>query len=157
MAVAVELFRRGQARAAEAGLILVDTKYELGLDRAGGLTLIDEVHTPDSSRYWEASSYEARLAAGQEPDAGDKELVRRWYVDAGFDGHGDPPRLPDEVVAAVSGRYVTMYERLTGRAFRPAPEPAGPRIEAAVTSWLADHPSVAPALGDDRADRGGTT
>jgi len=141
MSVAVELFRRGQERAAQSDLILVDTKYELGLDPLGGLTLIDEVHTPDSSRYWEASTYEARLAAGEEPESGDKELVRRWYVDAGFDGYGEPPPLPHEVVSAVSGRYVAVYERLTGRAFRPAAEPAGPRIEAAVTAWLAAHPS----------------
>jgi phosphoribosylaminoimidazole-succinocarboxamide synthase len=151
MSVAVELFWRGRARAAEAGLILVDTKYELGLlegveagsgGPSGQLTLIDEVHTPDSSRYWEAATYEARLAAGEEPDSGDKELVRRWYVDAGFDGEGEPPPLPDEVVSAVSGRYVTVYERLTGRTFRPAAEPPGPRIQAAVEAWLAANPSA---------------
>ena len=137
MSVALELFRRGQRRAAQAGLILVDTKYELGVDgRSDRLTLIDEVHTPDSSRYWEASTYEARRAAGEEPDSADKELVRRWYVDAGFEGEGEPPPLPGAVVEAVSGRYVEVLERLTGQPFQPAPEPAEPRIERAVTAWL---------------------
>ena len=86
---ALELFARGQELAAAAGLILADTKYEFGLTADGELLLIDEVHTPDSSRYWVADTYEDRLAAGEEPESLDKEVVRRALIDAGYDGDGD--------------------------------------------------------------------
>ena len=92
----LELFAFGQKRAAERGLILVDTKYELGRTPDGKIVFIDEIHTPDSSRYWYADDYEARLASGEEPRALDKEYVRRWYVDQGYTGTGTPPPIPDE-------------------------------------------------------------
>jgi phosphoribosylaminoimidazole-succinocarboxamide synthase len=133
---AVELFTRGQAIASAAGLILVDTKYEFGVDGDGRLRLIDEVHTPDSSRYWLAATYAARRAAGDEPDSADKEVVRRWYADHGYRGDGDPPALPPDLAADLSARYVDVYERLTGAAFVPAAEPAEPRVEAALRAWL---------------------
>ena len=156
MSVALELFRRGQQRAAQAGLILVDTKYELGVDgRSDRLTLIDEVHTPDSSRYWEASTYEARLAAGEEPDSADKELVRRWYVDAGFDGRRRA------AAAARRGRRGGLRPlRRRARAphrpqpFQPAARAGGARASRhAVTAWLAAHrpPAIAERIGGDRA------
>jgi phosphoribosylaminoimidazole-succinocarboxamide synthase len=126
------VFRRGQDVAAAAGLILVDTKYEFGVTADGELLLIDEVHTPDSSRYWVAATYAQRLAAGEEPESLDKEVVRRAYVDAGYRGDGDPPDVPDDVWTATSTRYVDAYERLTGLAFEPGATPADARIAACV-------------------------
>src|SRR5262249_49960839 len=84
--MAEDLFAFGQARAAERGLILVDTKYEFGRSREGKILVIDEIHTPDSSRYWHADDYQARLARGEEPRGLDKEYVRRWYADQGYTG-----------------------------------------------------------------------
>ena len=121
---ALALFARGQEIAARNGLILVDTKYELAWDSDGELMLIDEVHTPDSSRYWLADSYAARLAAGQEPENIDKEFLRLWFVD-NCDPYNDPtlPAAPDELVIELSSRYITLYERITGRAFAPVLAP----------------------------------
>ncbi len=127
---ALELFRRGQEVAAGAGLILADTKYEFGQADDGELLLIDEVHTPDSSRFWVAASYEERLAAGDEPESLDKEVVRRALADAGFRGDGDVPELPAEVWAATTERYIDAYQRLTGEPFDRAPYPVGPRVAA---------------------------
>ena len=129
---ALLLFRRGQEVAARAGLILADTKYEFGLDAQGEVVLIDEMHTPDSSRYWIADSYESRLAAGDEPESLDKEVVRRALLDAGYTGHGEPPMLPAEVWAATSARYVQAYEQLTGATFAPGAYPVAPRITEAL-------------------------
>jgi phosphoribosylaminoimidazole-succinocarboxamide synthase len=129
---ALRLFERGAARGAEVGLILADTKFEFGLDAAGELLLIDEVLTPDSSRWWIADGYEERLAAGNEPESLDKEVVRRALADAGYRGDGPVPELPDDVWAATSRRYIDAYERLTGDTFVPGAYPAGPRILAAV-------------------------
>ncbi len=115
---AKELFQRGQEIALERGLILVDTKYEFGLDENGKLTLIDEIHTPDSSRWWKAVSYEGRFSAGEEPEYFDKEFLRLWFKD-----HCDPykdevlPPAPTELVAELSRRYVEIYEMLTGKVF----------------------------------------
>jgi hypothetical protein len=123
---ALLLFRRGQQVAERAGLILADTKYEFGVDADGGLLLIDEMHTPDSSRYWIADSYAARLATGDEPESLDKEVVRRALLDAGYTGHGEPPPLPADV-----WRHITRYrrhERLTGlfgRLVRSVTDPVG--------------------------------
>jgi phosphoribosylaminoimidazole-succinocarboxamide synthase len=129
-AVALALFEHGRKVAAAADLILADTKYELGLGPDGRLLLIDEVHTPDSSRFWEASSYEARLAAGQEPESLDKEVVRRALNDTGYRGDGPPPELPPEVWSATSTRYVTAYERLTGESLRRGAYPIQERLVA---------------------------
>jgi phosphoribosylaminoimidazole-succinocarboxamide synthase len=118
-ALCEEMFAFGQAHARARGLILVDTKYELGKDLAGKIVFIDEIHTPDSSRYWYAEDYEARLAAGEEPRSLDKEYVRRWYVDAGYRGEGPPPAIPDEVRMEAARRYIAAYERITGRDFVP--------------------------------------
>jgi len=125
---ALLLFRRGQERAAEAGLILADTKYEFGLDSHGHVMLIDEMHTPDSSRYWVAASHEERLSAGDEPESLDKEVVRRALLDAGYTGDGEPPALPDEVWHQTSARYIDAFERLTSTTFVPGDYPVGPRI-----------------------------
>jgi phosphoribosylaminoimidazole-succinocarboxamide synthase len=128
--LARELFRRGQVLAERAGLILVDTKYEFGLTADGTLLLIDEVHTPDSSRYWMRASYRDRLDAGEEPESLDKEVVRRALADAGFTGDGPVPELDSAVWSATSARYIDAYERLTGLAFEPGDYPVDARIAA---------------------------
>jgi phosphoribosylaminoimidazole-succinocarboxamide synthase len=125
---ALLLFRRGQEKAAEAGLILADTKYEFGTAADGSLLVIDEMHTPDSSRYWVAESYEERLAAGEEPESLDKEVVRRALLAAGYRGDGEPPTLPAEVWSETTRRYVHAFERLTGSTFEPGTYPVQPRI-----------------------------
>jgi phosphoribosylaminoimidazole-succinocarboxamide synthase len=120
------MFAFGQKRAAERGLILVDTKYELGRNPDGKIVFIDEIHTPDSSRYWYADDYEVRLGGGEEPRALDKEYVRRWYVDHGYSGEGTPPAIPDEIRIEAAKRYIAAYEQLTGHAFVPnTEEPLG--------------------------------
>lgn len=137
-AAALAVFARGQQAAERAGLILADTKYEFGLAvDTGELLLIDEVHTPDSSRYWVADSYDARLAAGDEPESLDKELVRRALIGLGYRGDGAPPVLPPDVVAAASARYASAYERLTGQAFVPGSTPIRERIERNLAPHLA--------------------
>jgi phosphoribosylaminoimidazole-succinocarboxamide synthase len=130
MAAALEVFRRGQQAAARAGLILVDTKYELGRRKDGTIILIDEVHTPDSSRFWKADSYAALFAAGQEPENFDKELVRIAYAEKGYRGDGTPPQVPEDLWVAASQRYIRIYEMLTGKSFVPGSYPAEPRIAA---------------------------
>ena len=127
---ALEVFRRGQAAAERAGLILVDTKYEFGRAPDGRLLLIDEVHTPDSSRYWKSDSYAARFAAGEEPENFDKEFIRLAYAAQGYRGDGEPPVMPDELWAAVALRYIAIYEMLTGQEFQPGGYPVGPRLQA---------------------------
>lgn len=132
-ALAATLFAEGQRHAASRGLILADTKYEIGLDPAGELVVIDEIHTPDSSRYWYADDYEARLAAGEEPRSLDKEYVRRWLAnDAGWTGDGPPPVMPDEVRLEAARRYIASYELITGRAFVPDTREPVARIAAAI-------------------------
>jgi phosphoribosylaminoimidazole-succinocarboxamide synthase len=117
---ALRLFERGQACASAAGLILADTKYEFGLDAEGEVILIDEIHTPDSSRVWVRESYDARFAAGREPESLDKEPVRLALAAAGWRGVGAVPDLGADVIDATSRRYVQAYESLTGESFIPA-------------------------------------
>ena len=117
MEAALALFRYGQEVARRAGLILVDTKYEFGRAPDGRILLIDEVHTPDSSRFWIADTYEERRAAGEEPESLDKEYVRLWYAERGYRGDGDPPPLPAGLAARLSQRDIACYERLTGGPF----------------------------------------
>ncbi len=133
---ALALFRYGQEVARRAGLILVDTKYEFGRAPDGRVLLIDEVHTPDSSRFWVAETYEERRARGEEPESLDKEFVRLWYAHQGYRGDGEPPAMPDVLAAQLSQRYIACYERLTGQTFQPASYPAEPRILAALQSIL---------------------
>lgn len=125
---ALALFKRGQQVADKAGLILVDTKYEFGLDPTGKLLLIDEVHTPDSSRFWKADTYAELFAAGNEPENFDKEFVRLAYAEHGYRGDGVPPTVPDSLWAAASQRYMTIYEMLTGQSFIPGSYPVEPRL-----------------------------
>ena len=118
---ALELFAFGQKTAAAKGLLLVDTKYEFGLDDNGEIVLIDEIHTQDSSRYWLGETYAARSAAGQEPDNYDKEYMRLWFKDQ-FDPYADTlaPTAPDEIISELLHRYVYVYEQLTGQKFVPS-------------------------------------
>ena len=127
-AMVLRLFAEGQQWAEKQGVILVDTKYELGLDDAGTLTVIDEIHTPDSSRYWYLDSYERAMSEGVDPKAMDKEFVRRWLAERGYSGEGAPPALPDELRCEAARRYIETYERITGRAFLPDTEPPLRRI-----------------------------
>jgi phosphoribosylaminoimidazole-succinocarboxamide synthase len=132
-AIAAALFAEGQRHAAKQGLILADTKYEMGIDQDGGIVVIDEIHTPDSSRYWHADDYSERVARGEEPRSLDKEYVRRWLADeAKWNGDGPPPVLPDDIRVEAARRYIASYETVTGRSFEPDPRPPIPRIAAAL-------------------------
>jgi len=125
---ALAIFKRGQEIANKAGMILVDTKYEFGIASDGSVVLIDEVHTPDSSRFWKADTYEARFAAGEDPENFDKEFVRLAYAEKGYRGDGEIPAMPDELWASASERYITIYELLTGKAFEAGSYPVQPRL-----------------------------
>ena len=130
--LALALFARGRDIAAERGLILVDTKYEFGLDRDGAIVLADEIHTPDSSRYWFAETYPRRFAAGEPPDSFDKDFLRRW-VGARCDPYRDAiPPIPREVIAEAARLYIDAFERIAGErfAFPAADRPVLQRIRA---------------------------
>lgn len=116
--VALKLFARGEQLAAEKGLILVDTKYEMGLID-GELVVIDEIHTADSSRYWIADAFEERFAKGEPQAMLDKENIRQWLISQGYMGEGPPPEIPDEVRLDLAEIYTTLHERLLGRPFKP--------------------------------------
>jgi len=134
--VALAVFDRGREVAAQAGLVLVDTKYEFGIDDSGVLTIIDEVHTPDSSRFWRASTVDELRAAGLEPDNLDKEFVRLEYVRNGYTGEGDPPPLRPELAVAAAGVYQEAFEALTGAPLDPAPYPASTRVVDAISALI---------------------
>ena len=126
--IAMKLFAAGQRICAERGLILVDTKYEFGRTKEGKLVVIDEIHTPDSSRFWQDKTYAERFAAGQDPDPLDKDFVRRWFITQGYKGEGTPPAMTDDVRIGAAERYIAAYEQITGRAFVPDVEPPLPRM-----------------------------
>jgi len=133
---AIALFIRGQEVAAKQGLILVDTKYEFGTDERGRLVLIDEIHTPDSSRFWQLTSYEERIGKGKEPEYFDKEFLRLWFKE-NCDPYKDKelPEAPPEMVEEMSRRYIKMYEQITGVTFTPGEEPILPRIERNLVAY----------------------
>jgi phosphoribosylaminoimidazole-succinocarboxamide synthase len=130
---ALELFAFGQRLAAEHGLMLVDTKYEFGVTEAGEILLIDEIHTPDSSRYWIADSYAARVAEGREPDMIDKEFFRLWFRER-CDPYNDAelPVPPNDLIAELASRYMQLFEKITGAEFVPDTRP----LEATVMESL---------------------
>ena len=131
---ALALFARGQVMAAERGLILADTKYEFGTDAQGRILLADEIHTPDSSRYWKAGSFEARFEAGERPESFDKDFVRSW-VAARCDPYADPiPEIPAEMILETAAVYVEAFETITGQAFEP--DPAGGSVLERIRSRL---------------------
>lgn len=113
------LFAEGQKHCAERGLIFVDTKYEFGKTRDGRIIVIDEIHTPDSSRFWIADTYEARLAAEQDPESFDKEYLRRFLAAQGFQGEGEVPPIPPDVRVESSLRYIAAIEKIMGEPFVP--------------------------------------
>jgi len=127
-AAALAIFKRGQELAGNAGLILVDTKYEFGITDDGQVMLIDEVHTPDSSRFWKAAEYQKRFEAGEEPENFDKEFIRLAYAEKGYRGDGEIPPMPDSLWAAASERYIAIYEMLTGENFIPGSYPVKERL-----------------------------
>lgn len=110
------LFARGTKICARAGIILVDTKYEFGLWK-GKLMLIDEIHTPDSSRFWIQKTYKQRFSSGEEPENFDKEFLRIWFKKKGYAGDGKPPKMTKSLIIKVSKRYQTIYEKLTRKKF----------------------------------------
>lgn len=125
-AKALALFARGQKMAADSGLILVDTKYEFGTDKDGNILIADEIHTPDSSRYWISSGYEAALRDGTRPPSFDKDVIRSW-VGARCDPYKDPiPEIPSEIIENTSKVYISAYEAITGEAFVPDVSAASP-------------------------------
>lgn len=131
--LAAELFAEGQRHAATRGLILADTKYEMGLAPDGTITLIDEIHTPDSSRYWYAADYHERLERGDEPRSLDKEFVRRWLAnEAKWSGDGRPPVMPDDIRLEAARRYIASFELVTGSEFVPDTREPVARIAAAL-------------------------
>jgi phosphoribosylaminoimidazole-succinocarboxamide synthase len=125
---ALSIFQRGQEVARNAGIILVDTKYEFGRAADGSVMLIDEVHTPDSSRFWKADTYQTRFAAGEDPENFDKEFVRLAYAEKGYRGDGEIPSMPDELWVSASQRYIQIYEMLTGKEFVPGAYPVQERV-----------------------------
>ena len=134
----LELFDRGTKMAAERGLILVDTKYEFG-KRDGKIYLMDEIHTPDSSRYFYAEGYEERFANGEPQKQLSKEFVREWLMDNGFQGKAGQqiPEMTPEIVTGISERYMELFEHITGEQFVKADvEAISARIENNVTEYL---------------------
>lgn len=134
-----ELFKLGSEMASQQGLILVDTKYEFGKDAEGNILLIDEIHTPDSSRYFYAEGYEERQRNAEPQKQLSKEFLRQWLMENNFMGKEGQqvPEMTDEVVQMVSSRYIELFEKITGNKFIPdtTPDPIG-RIEKNVTGWL---------------------
>jgi phosphoribosylaminoimidazole-succinocarboxamide synthase len=136
------LFQRGTEIAAKKGLILVDTKYEFGKTKAGKIVLIDEIHTPDSSRYFYSDGYQERQNRGEEQKQLSKEFVRRWLIENGFQGKEGQqiPVMTEEYVATVSDRYIELYENILGEKFVKAPiNDIHSRIEKAVLNHLENH------------------
>ena len=133
---ALALFDFGTKLVAKNNLILVDTKYEFGLDSDGNLTLIDEVHTPDSSRFWIKDTYERLFEAGKDPEKLDKEYVRQYLADKGFIGDGDIPEIPDNVKVEAAKRYIKAYEMITGKEFEAKNEDVLERIKKNIATYI---------------------
>jgi len=135
---AIELFSFGQKQAKKNGMILVDTKYEMGKDSNGNIILIDEIHTPDSSRYWLAKTYDERMSNNREPENIDKEFLRLWFTN-NSDPYNDSelPEAPAELIAELSSRYIYLYETITGSLF-PFPD-AGKSIHDRINKNLKDN------------------
>jgi phosphoribosylaminoimidazole-succinocarboxamide synthase len=126
--LAAKLFEAGQAHCRERGLILVDTKYELGKTPDGEIVVIDEIHTPDSSRFWLEKTYEERFESGRDPESFDKDYVRRYLREQGFSGDGSPPAIPGDVRVEASLRYRAAVEWITGEVFEPNLDDPIPRL-----------------------------
>src|SRR5260221_5688084 len=125
--VSLELFDFGSKLCKKRGLILVDTKYEFGIYK-GKLMLMDEIHTPDSSRFWVAKTYRKKFSSGEEPENFDKEFLRLWYAEKGYKGDGTPPKMSKDLIVALSQRYIAVYEKITGKKFKAFAYPIEKRI-----------------------------
>lgn len=132
----LKLYERGVSVAAKQGIILVDTKYEFGKTQDGDIVLIDEIHTPDSSRFWFSDEYEKRFAVGEEQKKIDKEYLREWLVSYGFRGEGEIPPIPDDIKAETARRYIEAFELITGQKFEAENGLALPRIKKNLTSII---------------------
>lgn len=126
--VSLALFNFGSKWCLKKGLILVDTKYEFGLYK-GKLMLMDEIHTPDSSRFWKADTYDKRFIKGLEPENFDKEFLRLWYVERGYKGDGEPPKMSNQLIVDLSRRYIAVYESITGQKFKVFKYPINERVK----------------------------
>ena len=133
---ALKLYARGVEIAAKQGIILVDTKYEFGTTPDGKIVLIDEIHTPDSSRFWFADGYEERLAKGEEQKKIDKEYVRQWLAGKGFIGEGEIPAIPDDVRIETARRYIEAFELITGNLFEAEVGEVLGRVETALQKYV---------------------
>lgn len=133
--VALALFERGQRICDKAGIILVDTKYEFGL-LSGKLILIDEIHTPDSSRFWKKENYKQRFSSAEEPESFDKEVLRIWFRQHGYKGEGNPPKMPDDFIIKMSLLYQTIFEKITGKKFKGDDYPIEKRIKKNIKEFL---------------------
>jgi len=135
---ALALFARGQKMAAERGLILVDTKYEFGTDETGRILIADEIHTPDSSRYWIAEGYAAAFAAGTRPPSFDKDVIRSWVAERCDPYHDPIPEIPVQMIEATAQVYIDAYERITGKTFEPDATGETPlaRVRANLRPWF---------------------
>lgn len=134
--VAMKLYQRGVEICAKQGIILVDTKYEFGISSGGEILLIDEIHTPDSSRFWFADEYEERFKAGHEQKKIDKEYLREWLAERGFTGDGEIPTVPDDIKVETARRYIEAYELITGQAFEAEVGDVLSRIEYNLSKYL---------------------
>src|SRR3989338_169630 len=132
---ALALYERGNKICNKRGLILVDTKYEFG-EYKGKLVLIDEIHTPDSSRYWKAENYRQRFEKGMEPENFDKEFFRIWYTAQDYRGDGQPPKMTVDLQIKTAIRYIKIYEMITGKKFKPEKYPLEKKIEKFMSSYI---------------------
>jgi len=133
---AMKLYARGVEIAAKQGIILVDTKYEFGVTPEGKIVLIDEMHTPDSSRFWFADEYEKRFSAGEDQKKIDKEYLREWLAERGFRGEGEIPVIPDEIRVETARRYIEAYELITGQTFTAEVGDVGERLAQNLSKYL---------------------
>lgn len=134
---ALALFDKGTKVCDKAGIILADTKYEFGL-LDGKLVLIDEIHTPDSSRFWIKKTYKERFKKGLEPESYDKEELRIWFKNHGYKGEGKPPKMPPEFIAKMSKLYIGIYEKITGKKFKSFNYPVEKKIEENIKKYLSN-------------------
>lgn len=134
--VSMKLYQRGVEIAAKQGIILVDTKYEFGINADGEIVLIDEIHTPDSSRFWFADEYDARFSSGEEQKKIDKEYLREWLADRGFRGDGEIPEIPEEVRVETARRYIEAYELITGENFEAEVGNVNERLKNNLNKYL---------------------
>jgi len=131
--VSLALYKRGNEICKKRGLILVDTKYEFG-NYKSKLVLIDEIHTPDSSRFWKAKNYKTRFNKGEEPENFDKEFFRIWYVNRGYKGDGKPPQMSKDLQTKTALRYIKIYEMITGLKFKPENYPLDSGIKKSLSA-----------------------